>query len=391
MTQTVNAPTAIQHTVFIIKENRTFDNYFGGFPGADSAVKGMTSTGKVVNLSHMADSSPINLCNDWNCAWKAYDEGRMDKFDLLTGNLDAYTRMMQPDLPNYWAYAQRYALADRYFTSVQGPSLPNHLFTVAATAGGVIENVDNSTSGKNCDGTPSGTVPVLDENGNITRQSPCFDFQTLPDELEAAGISWKYYAQGGGILSTIRHLSQSWFFKQRIADTQQFEVDALAGHLPAVSWILPPAGAGEHPPESVCQGENWTVQVVNAVMQGPDWNSTAIFITWDDFGGLYDHVDPPEVDRYGLGPRTPLIIISPYAKSGYVSHTIYEQSSVLKFVENRYHLAPLTARDRAASNMLDSFDFSQPPRPPMVLTPRNCPQGVTMSPDRKVYTAYDND
>ena len=158
-TQTLNSPSAIQHTVFIIKENRTFDNYFAGFPGADSAVKGMTSTGKVVNLSHMADSSPINLCNNWDCAWKAYDEGRMDKFDLLTGNLDAYTRMMPPDLPNYWAYAQRYVLADRYFTSVQGPSLPNHLFTVAATAGGVIENVDNSTSGKNCDGTPSGTAP----------------------------------------------------------------------------------------------------------------------------------------------------------------------------------------------------------------------------------------
>jgi phospholipase C len=108
-------------------------------------------------------------------------------------------------------------------------------------------------------------------------------------------------------------------------------------------------------------------------MQGPDWNSTAVFLTWDDFGGLYDHVAPPQVDQFGLGPRVPLLIISPYAKSGYVSHTVSDHTSILKFIETRYHLQPLTSRDAQANPMLDSFDFTQRPRPPFLLTPRTCP------------------
>jgi len=140
-----------------------------------------------------------------------------------------------------------------------------------------------------------------------------------------------------------------------------------------VSWVIPPSEASEHPPASICAGENWTVSVLNALMQGPDWNSTAVFLTWDDFGGLYDHVAPPQVDQFGLGPRVPLLIISPYAKSGYVSHTVSDHTSILKFIETRYHLQPLTSRDAQANPMLDSFDFTQRPRPPFLLTPRNCP------------------
>jgi phospholipase C len=142
--------------------------------------------------------------------------------------------------------------------------------------------------------------------------------------------------------------------------------------LPAVSWVLPPGEKSEHPPNSVCQGENWTVEAVNAVMQGPDWSSTVIFITYDDFGGLYDHVPPPQIDQFGLGPRVPMLIISPFARRGYVSHTQYEHSSVLKFVEARYQLPSLTARDAGASDMLDSFDFSQT-QPPLILSERQCP------------------
>jgi phospholipase C len=231
----------------------------------------------------------------------------------------------------------------------------------------------------------------MDESGKITQQSPCFDFETLPDRLEGAGISWKYYGPGGGILTTIRHIANSPLLQERSADASQFLNDATNGNLQAVSWVLTPGGAGEHPPESSCQGENWTVQVLNAIMQGPDWQSTVIFVAWDDFGGLYDHVPPPQVDRYGLGPRAPLLIISPFAKRGYVSHTVYEQSSILKFIEQRYHLPPLTARDRAASDLLDGFDFSQPAQPPLILSPRQCPPepvGLVMP---KAYTAFDND
>jgi phospholipase C len=138
-----------------------------------------------------------------------------------------------------------------------------------------------------------------------------------------------------------------------------------------VSWVLPPVEKSEHPPNSICAGENWTLEAVNAIMQGPDWNSTVVFITYDDFGGLYDHVPPPQIDQLGLGPRVPMLIISPFAKRGYVSHTQYEHSSVLKFVESRYHLPPRTGRDAGASDMLETFDFNQTQRP-LVLSERQC-------------------
>lgn len=386
-----NDPTVIKHTIFIIKENRSFDNYFGDFPGADGATWGLTSAGQSVPLTHIDDCDESVLCNGWACAQEAMNGGRMDQFDLVTGNLDAYGRMMEADIPSYWSYAQRFVLADRFFTSVHGPSFPNHLFTVAPQSGGVMDNVDSSLGGTNCDGTPSGLVPVMDENGNVSYQSPCFDFLTLPDLLEEAGVSWKYYGEGGGILGTIRHVRNSPTFQSHVGDPSRFAADAAEGNLPAVSWLLPPAGMGEHPPESTCQGENWTIQILNAIMQGPDWNSSAVFVVWDDFGGFYDHVAPPQVDRFGFGPRVPLLIISPYAKPGYISHTLYEQSSVLKFVERRYGLVPMTVRDRNASDMLDSFDFSQAPQPAFILPQRSCPEVPASAKHPAAYTAFDND
>lgn len=381
----------IQHTIFIIKENRTFDNYFGDFPGADGVTVGRLSSGQEIQLTHIADSYLPSLCNSWECAFESIDGGKMDSFNLATGNLDAYGRLLEPDIPNYWAYARRFTLADRYFTAVRGPSLPNHLFTVAPQSGGVIDNSSTSTGGTNCDGTPAGLVPVMDQNGNVTQQSPCFDFQTLPDQLEAAGVSWRYYSEGGGILSSIRHIRNSPLWKKRVGDPAEFMSDAIAGKLAEVSWILPPGNMGEHPPDSACQGENWTVEAMNAVMQGPDWNSTAVFLVWDDFGGFYDHVSPPQVDRFGLGPRAPLLVISPYAKAGYISHTVYEQSSILRFIENRYHIATLTLRDRNASDMLDSFDFNQAPLAPLILSQRPCPQTPSGAGHPARYTAFDND
>jgi phospholipase C len=366
--------TVIQHTVFIFKENRTTDSYFGTFPGADGVTTGVTSTGKVVTLTHMLDTfGGQGLCNSWDCALDAMDGGRMDRFDLITdGTLNAYAQADEQDIPNYWAYARHFVLADHYFTSVHGPSLPNHLFSVAAQSGGVIDNGSASQTATNCDGTPAGTVTVIDQNGKRTQQSPCFDFRTLPDLLENARISWTYYAGFGGVLSLINHIRNGPAWQRNIATTEQFITDARNGQLPAVSWVLPPGEKSEHPPTSICQGENWTLEAVNAVMQGPDWNRTVIFITYDDFGGLYDHVPPPQIDQFGLGPRVPMLIISPFAKRGYISHTQYEHSSVLKFVEARYHLPPLTGRDAAASDMLDAFDFRQT-QPPLVLSERQCP------------------
>jgi phospholipase C len=375
----------IQHIVFIVKENRTFDNYFGTFPGADGATSGTISTGQVIPLRHTPDRTKHDIDHSWRAAVTAIDGGKMDKFDLIgggnvRGEYLAYSQHVERDIPNYWTYARTFVLADRMFSSLTGPSFPNHLYTVGAQSGGAINNPNKTKGSWGCDSDDGALVQVMDERGTITQQFPCFDFQTVADSLETAHITWKYYAprygEGGYIwnaLDAIKHIRQTDLWTTRVAHDSQFADDAKNGRLPAVSWLVT-GRASEHPPASLCVGENWTVQQLNAIMAGPDWNTTAVFITWDDFGGFYDHVPPPTVDAFGFGPRVPLLIISPYAKHGYISHTQYEFASLLKFVESRYGLAPLTARDRVANAMLDSFDFTQTPQPPRVLETRTCPK-----------------
>ena len=381
------SPTGInqlQHLVFIVKENRTFDNYFGTFPGADGATSGTISTGQVIPLGHTPDRTSRDIDHSWKAALTAMDSGRMDKFDLIVGgnqNGDylAYTQLTEADIPNYFAYARNFVLSDRTFSSLHGPSFPNHLYTVAAESGGVISNPDGILRW-GCDSDDAARVEVMDPNGKITDQFPCFDFQTLADSLQNAGISWKYYAPGQGqsgyiwsALDAIRHIRNTSLWTDHVAPDTQFAVDAQNGNLPAVCWLVTSTTLSEHPPWSTCQGENWTVNQVNAVMQGGNWNSSAVIITWDDFGGFYDHVAPSQIDPFGLGPRVPLLIISPFAKSGYIAHSVYEFSSFLRLVEKRFGLPALGARDQQANDMTDSFDFTQSPRPPMILTSHSCP------------------
>jgi len=373
----------IQHIVFIIKENRTFDNYFGTFPGANGATSGTISTGQVIPLGHAPDKLPRDIDHSYNAAITAIDGGRMDRFDLITGgnqNGDylSYTQYTEADMPNYFAYARHFALGDNMFSSLTGPSFPNHLYTVGAQSGGAINN-PSSSGIWGCDADDTSTVQVMDNHGNITRQFPCFNFRTLADNLEVAGLTWKYYAPQKGesgyiwsALDAIQHIRLTPLWEERVVPTSQFASDALNSRLPAVSWLVVGSGMSEHPPASVCAGEDWTVQQLNAVMQSPDWNSTAVFLTWDDFGGFYDHVPPPKVDNFGFGPRVPFLIISPYSKPGYISHTQYEFSSVLKFIEIRFGLPPLSDRDTLANDILDSFDFNQLPLSPLILQTRPC-------------------
>jgi phospholipase C len=364
--------SAIQHIVLLVKENHTFDNYFGTFPGADGVRTGLTSRGDTVPLVPTPDSGLAGeLCNSWDCSILAINGGLMNNFDLTDGGgLGAYTQATEQDIPYYWAYARHFALADRYFTSIHGPSLPNYLYMVAAQSGGVIDN-GTSQSGEACNGAQIGAVTVVDARGRRSQQAPCFDLPSLPDRLIAAGISWRYYVSSGGAMILLRN---SEYWQSDYAPNQQFIRDAQSGNLPAMSWVFGDgAEVSEEPPNSICKGENWSVQALNAVMQGPDWNSTVVFLTWDDFGGFYDHVAPPQVDQFGLGPRVPLLIISPFVKPGSISHTVYEHSSILKFVETRFHLQPLTARDRDANDMLDSFDFQESPLAPLILQARECP------------------
>lgn len=374
----------IQHIVFIVKENRTFDNYFGAFPGADGAISGKISTGRVIQFGRAPDRLPRDIDHSFQATLAAINGGAMDRFDLtpganVNGDYLAYTQYTEAGIPNYFAYARNFVLADAFFSSLSGPSFPNHLYTVGAQSGGAISNPTNTLNTWGCDSPEDSTVDVLDELGTITPKYPCFDFQTLADSLEARGMSWKYYAPGRGqfgysfsALNAISHIRFTSLWNKHVVPTEDFVQDAITGQLPAVSWVVGDVFVSEHPPFSVCAGENWTVQQLNAVMQGPDWNSTVVFLTWDDFGGFYDHVPPPVVDRFGFGPRVPLLIISPWVKKGHISHTTLEFSSLLKFVETRFGMSPLTQRDAGAHDMSDSFDFNQSPLSALILTTRRC-------------------
>jgi phospholipase C len=170
----------------------------------------------------------------------------------------------------------------------------------------------------------------------------------------------------------VRHVRFSSMWND-VVSSDRFIPDLNQGKLPSVSWVSPPFPLSDHPPLSVCKGENWTVRLMNAIMSSKYWNSTAVVLTWDDFGGFYDHVPPPHVDMYGLGPRVPAIIISPWARPGYVDHTTYEFASVLHFMETIFDVPPMTSRDANASDMLGAFDFNQAPIPPLIQAQRTCP------------------
>ena len=388
--------TKIQHVVFIVKENRSFDQYFGAFPGADGATSGTISSGAVIPMGHTPDQTPTDIDHTWNAAITAMDGPvsgpyKNDQYDLIfngnhNGDFLAYTQMSQTDIPNYFWYASHFVLADRMFSSLHANSFPNHLYTVAAQSGGVIgipfspvEPNGIGNQGWGCDDDPTVVVQQMDAEGDVSNVKPCFDFPTLADSLESAGIAWTFYAPPPATrgyqfstLNAINHIRNTSLWTTHVLNSTTFAADARNGNLPAVSWLV--AGPqSEHPPNSTCLGENWTVQQINAIMQGPDWASTAIFLTWDDFGGFYDHVSPPSVDGYGLGPRVPLLIISPYAIAGKIAHTQYEFSSVLKFIETRFGLAPLTTRDAGANDTQDSFNWSQTPIGPTLLQTHSCP------------------
>jgi phospholipase C len=381
------ASVPIQHIVFIVKENRSFDQYFGQFPGANGATTGVISSGGSIALGHTPDQTPRDLGHSWYSAIEAINGGKMDRFDVNVGgdtNADylAYTQMSSADIPNYWHYAQTFELSDAMFSSLQGPSLPNHLYTIAATANGII-GVPAKTGASNswgCDSDIPITVPSMDAAGNITQVVPCFDIKTLGDILDASGVSWKYYAPPYGangyqhsVYNNINHIRNGPDWAVHVVNETTFDADARSGNLPAVSWMVASGPQNEHPPFSSCAGENWTVDRINSVMQGPQWLSTAIFLIWDDFGGFYDHVAPPHVDEFGLGPRVPLLIISPYVLAGNVTHTQYEPSSVLRLVEEIFGLPSLNGRDAKANDLMDAFDFKQSPLNPLVLQQRSCP------------------
>jgi phospholipase C len=407
-TQRVRTP--IKHVVYIIKENRTFDNYFARYPGADGARTGLTSDGRRVELSVATDVLLGDLGHEFLDGVNAINGGRMDGFDtVLNGDsLAGYSSFTREGIPAYWAYADNFVLGDRMFSSMYGPTFPEHLYTVGAQAARVTGNKHdrglyapniNGLEGAYCsdpgeavyrfrrlDRRERRTVMRAEERADGAtikdhweEVKPCFDFKVMPDLLNEAGLSWRYYAHYGdwrNALHAIRHIRYSRYWKTNFRTPNHIIDDVRKGKLARVTWAVPPIGLNEHPGgPSVCMGENWTVEYINAIMRSRFWKSTAIFLTWDDFGGFYDHVPPPHYDVMGLGPRVPLLVISPWAKKGYVDHTTYELSSPLKFIETIFGLPSLTRRDAQSDDMLGAFDFEQSATPRqrrLLLEPREC-------------------
>lgn len=401
----------IQHVVFIVKENRSFDSYFGTYPGADGATTGRTHDGRTVKLKHAPDVQPVDLPHSFTEGLIAIDGGKMDGLDLLEPDLAGYVQHSRRTIPHYFAYADRFVLADHFFTSQFGSTYPEHLYVAAAQSNEIVDNkLSTDHAGNYCDDPTEYSDKFRDDlsvadkrrivsleraiNRGASRDELakyrvpirlCFDMKVLADELERAHVSWKYYVLADrwmNVLQSIKHVryGPEW---RKVVDPDTFLTDLRAGRLPHVSWLIPPDSFNEHPGAgvSVCSGENWTVEQLNAIQRSPEWRSTVVVIVWDDFGGFYDHVAPPRYDIMGLGPRTPALIVSPWTvpgsnrKGGSIDHTTYEFSSVLRFIEDRWGLQPLTARDNRADPLGGALDFTQQPRLKPLLLPQrtDCP------------------
>jgi len=381
----------IKRVVFLIKENRTFDHLFGTFPGANGVSFGLDEgVGRpLVRGTDGRTTGDIPHCY-W-CALAAYHGGLMDGFDQTSTGRWAYTQLHEDQLPNYWHWAKEFVLADNFFASATGPSFPNHLYSIAAQSGGTHDNPRRQDFFSNtfgCDAPAQQKVEVYDSEGRVKRVPPCFDFETEGDLLEGAGIPWAYYAatetQRGYIWSAYsairRYREHPLRWNRHIFPVDDVVRDIRQNRLPPVTWITPRFQLSEHPEFNFCHGENWSTKVINAIMRSDMWAGTAVFLTWDDYGGFYDHVPPPAVDDFGFGFRVPLLVISPYARRGHVDHRLGEFSSVLRFIEDNWGLSQLTHRDRRAGNLSYDFDFKQELRPPDPLPLREDCEGPIWAP-----------
>ncbi|MBV8371722.1 MAG: hypothetical protein JOY69_00550 [Candidatus Eremiobacteraeota bacterium] len=376
----------ISHVVIVIQENRSFDNLFQGYPGADTVDRGKDSKGRWIPLrpvslkaKYVIDHSSYAMVNDCNGTGKLPGtKCRMNGFDTesIEGGpirLAQFVYVPHRETKPYFDMAHEWVLSDRTFASQLDESFVAHQYLIAAQADSSV-NVPLGLWG--CGGGKRDVVlTILHDRSYGQYQSPCFNYRTLGDELDAAGLPWRFYTSsyaspsGGpaGYWSgyqAVRHIKRGpdWA-KDVITPQAAFLKDVKRGHLQAVTWITPLCDNSDHVACGGGSGPSWVTSLVNAVGESKFWDSTAIFVLWDDWGGLYDHVAPPFRDYDGLGFRVPMLVISPYAKRDYVSHVVYETTSVLAFAEDVFGLARLAKSDaRATSPAADCFDFTQSPR-----------------------------
>ena len=389
-TRLAQARTKIKHIVFVILENHTYDNIFGRYPGGAGATTAKDAGLGTVPLQHAPPFNWHDIDHEYGNAIRGVAGGRMNGFGAnpganLNGDRMSFQQYEQSDIPNFWSYAQHYTLGDHMYSSMVGPTFPNHLYSVAAQSGGVVTNPQNNPAlAWGCDSSPGSYTMALGKKGKLQKAGTCFTFPSMADVMQRMKVPWAFYGAEqpdyGFLFSTLDafgSIRKTSLWSQKVKNQTQFEQDAQKGQLPAFSWVTPTFLDSTHPPFSMCAGENWFVSKMDALMRGPDWSSTAVFLVWDDYGGYYDHVTPPKVDPMGLGPRVPLLVISPYARQGAISHTTYAFESVLKTAEEIYKLPSLTARDRNAHDLLDAFDFSGKPAPPLLLHTRSCSAGFS--------------
>ncbi len=385
----------IAHVVIVIQENRSFDNLFMGYPGADTATSGQTHDGRTINLGPVPFEFPYDVNHGLPDFVRAYDGGRMDGFDLEGSIGEAgnpyleYSYVPRDETRPYWTMASQYVLADRMFTSQLDESFTSHQFLIAGQAGGTADIPDNLPWG--CDAPTGTTIGLLTANhksaGGVF---PCFTYPTIADELDAKNISWRYYAPviGGGdfgglvwsAFDAIKSVRYGPDWGNVVSPETRFLSDVKAGQLAGVTWIVPDLANSDHASSNSKTGPDWVASIVNAIGTSQFWKTSVIFIVWDDWGGWYDHVRPPQVDLYGLGIRVPLLIVSPFAKSNHVSHTQYETAAILRFAEDTFGLKPLSASDSRATPLDDSFDFTKAPRAFAPLSTRRSAADFTREP-----------
>ncbi len=404
----------IQHVVVIMQENRSFDHYFGTFPGADGIpMRNGAPKPCLPDRTSGACDRPFLDHQDRNggaahsaaAAASAIDGGKMDGFVAVAAR-GAGKRCRNPtnpncgedggrtarrvmgyhvrsDIPNYWAYAQDFVLQDRMFEPIASYSLPSHLYMVSGWSAKCANQQDPASC-----------------RSDIVRNRPGPEIETpfvwtdLTWLLNSHHVSWGYYLDGGPGGHGNHGVPPIWYVLPRFTDVHQDQqldnvqplsallAAAQAGTLPAVSWIAPSFRDSEHPPALVSVGQSYVTHIINQIMRGPDWDSTAIFLAWDDWGGFYDHVMPPKVDPLGYGIRVPAMVISPYARRGFIDHQTLSFDAYLKFIEDDFlggaRLDPKSdgrpdprpdVRENAAmlGDVTRDFDFSQPPRPPLLL------------------------
>lgn len=381
----------IKHVVVIIQENRSFENFFSGYPGANAPTFGYAihSHRRVkVDLHQTTFQTNPNLPHDWESAMKGWGSGKMDGFHTGPGrNYAAYAYVQRSQVQPYWDMANQYVLADAMFPTEFGGSFTGHLMAVAGT-----DNMDPKDAQVNypthspndCDSPPGTRSSLVDQKRKVGRGNgpfPCFtQFNTMANVLDAGGISWRFYVTKlfkAGIWSPFEAISYvrngpDWN-SDMVAPGTKILKDIPSGQLAQVTWVTPNHKNSDHPGAHSDRGPSWVASIVNAIGESSFWDTSAIVVIWDDWGGWYDNASPPQLDFRGLAMRVPCLIISPYDKKGtgtlgYVSHTQYEDGSILRFIEETFDLPPIGPSsagytDTRAHSISDSFDFTQSPRP----------------------------